>query len=47
MSNKVYPIDKARYNLLLNYIIYLIAKKSNRETDSYIILKIFFFYLDL
>ena len=46
-SNRIYPIDKTEYNLLLNYIIYLIAQRSNRETDSYIIIKTFFFYLEL
>jgi hypothetical protein len=43
ITNKVYPIGNIEYNLLINYIIYLIAENAVTHTESFIIFKTFFF----
>jgi len=42
ITNKVYPIGNLEYNLLINYIIYLIAENAVTHTESLIIFKTFF-----
>ena len=47
IENKLYPLDDIDYELLLNYSIYLIIMKVNKQTESYPILKWFFNLLSL
>ena len=46
ITNKIYPLNDEDYSLLLNYIIYLIIQKVNKHTESYPILKCFFYLLN-
>ena len=39
IENKLYPLDDIDYELLLNYSIYLIIMRVNKQTESYPILK--------
>jgi len=47
ITNKVYPIGNLEYNLLINYIIYLIAENAVTHTESLIIFKTFFNFVNL
>ena len=47
ITNKVYPIGNIEYNLLINYIIYLIAENAVTHTESFIIFKTFFYFVNL
>ena len=47
ISNKIYPIDHLSYNLLINFIIYLIAENGVTHTESLVIFKTFFYFMNL
>ena len=47
ISNKIYPLDQLSYNLLINYNIYLIAENAVTHTESLVIFKTFFYFMNL
>ena len=47
ITNKIYSIDNIEYNLLINYIIYLIGENAVTHTESLIIFKTFFYFVNL
>ena len=47
ITNKIYPLDDDDFQLLLNYTIYLIIMKVNKQTESYPVLRCFFNLLSL